>query len=63
MDTYIQREWCEDLDRYVGWGTSSDVHYQCRRCGRVCRWSGFESIKVGPCRLPAPPAGYDASLS
>lgn len=45
-----QREWCEDFDVLVAWGTTAGTHHRCRRCGAVYRWSGFVSIKVGPCR-------------
>lgn len=44
-----QREWCEDFDTLLGYGTSRGEHYRCRRCGRVYRWGGFRSLKVGPC--------------
>lgn len=41
-----QREWCEDFDMIWGYG---GPYYRCRRCGLVYQWSGFRSIKVGPC--------------
>lgn len=44
-----QREWCEDFDSLLGYFTDPNYHARCRRCGRVYRWSGFVSIKVGPC--------------
>lgn len=44
-----QRRWCEAFDILMGYGTRSDLHYRCRRCGVVYLWSDFASIEVGPC--------------
>lgn len=44
-----QRAWCADFDTVYGLGTDRGPHYVCRRCGRAYRWSGFRSLKVGPC--------------
>jgi hypothetical protein len=44
-----QREWCEQFVTYACWGTYQGPVHECRRCRRAYIWSGFESIKVGPC--------------
>jgi hypothetical protein len=44
-----QRQWCEDIETLLGYDARPEPHSRCRRCGRVYRWSGFVSIKIGPC--------------
>ena len=44
-----QREWCEDFETLLFGSTAMGGHYRCRRCGAIYRWSGFRSLKVGPC--------------
>lgn len=44
-----QREWCEEFDSMLVNGVDTGTLYACRRCGRMYRWSGFLSLKIGPC--------------